>query len=433
MKLLLYYRDEEITMIPPGGIGGGRKGAEKDWGDGDWDVPVAEPPKALEETEETVNEKFKVEMQRLHMSEENQELLKAALLEVRGELRLRKEKSYKDQGRRLDHGYWLKDNQLLVRGVQDFSEERLVHPSGWLLIKIFHNNSMLLHQGLGEELEETPSSWGYSRLLSIGFHKSRCLTALDRTDGDVGAAVELLMAEGFGIALAERPGVCNGEDSDPEDSAAPGDVVTSEWREPSNKAGEDEDDEGLEWMEQREEEKMALESIYESTFQEKIATKVWELKLELPHLWRHLPGAKEAEQKQKQKAKELKGVCPWFSAGHCKFGRRCRQKHVQPDNSKPTDDRHLRGEEEEKIFTLEIRFPEGNKYPRHPCLAVFSTAHSHFPRHASIKITSRLMEESKAMAKDAAPAVFSMVEVLQDARMLDRLISGPEHRLSLPR
>ena len=124
-------------MIPPGGIGGGRKGAEKDWGDGDWDVPVAEPPKALEETEETVNEKFKVEMQRLHMSEENQELLKAALLEVRGELRLRKEKSYKDQGRRLDHGYWLKDNQLLVRGVQDFSEERLVHPSGWLLIKIF--------------------------------------------------------------------------------------------------------------------------------------------------------------------------------------------------------------------------------------------------------------------------------------------------------
>ena len=119
-----------ILFLVSGGIGGGRKGAEKDWDDGDWDVPLAEPPKALEETEETVNEKFKVEMQRLHMSEENQELLKAALLEVRGELRLRKEKSYKDQGRRLDHGYWLKDNQLLVRGVQDFSEERLVHPSG---------------------------------------------------------------------------------------------------------------------------------------------------------------------------------------------------------------------------------------------------------------------------------------------------------------
>jgi len=378
-------------------------------------VPVAEPPKALEETEEAAHEKFKVEMQRLHMSEENQELLKAALLEVRGELRLRKEKSYKDQGRRLDHGYWLKDNQLLVRGVQDFSEERVVHPSG-----------------LEEELE-TPSSWGYSRLLSIGFHKSRCLTALERTDGDVGAAVELLMAEGFGIPLAERPGVGggDGESSDPEDSAAPGDVVTSEWREPPSDTGDD--DEAAEWLEQREEEKVALESIYENTFQEKIATKVWELRLELPHLWRHLPGAKEAEQKQKQKAKEMKGVCPWFTAGHCKFGRRCRQKHVQPDNSKPTDDRHLRGEEEEKIFTLEIRFPPGNKYPRHPCLAVFSTAHSHFPRHASMKITSRLMEESKAMAKDAAPAVFSMVEVLQDSRLLDRLIAGPEHRLSLPR
>ena len=242
------------------------------------------------------------------------------------------------------------------------------------------------------------------------------------------------MAEGFGIALPERPGVGGdgGENSDPEDSASHRDLVTSEWREPSSETGDDED-EGSEWMEQREEEKVALESIYESTFQEKIATKVWELRLELPHLWKHLPGAKEAEAKAKQKAKELKGVCPWFSAGHCKFGRRCRQKHVQPDNSKPTDDRHLRGEEEEKIFTLEIRFPQGNKYPRHPCLAVFSTAHSHFPRHASMKITSRLMEESKAMAKDAAPAVFSMVEVLQDARLLDRLINGPEHRLSLPR
>ena len=121
---MLQYYDNAL-----GGLGG-RKGAEKDWEDGDWDVPVAEPPKALEETEEAAHEKFKVEMQRLHMSEENQELLKAALLEVRGELRLRKEKSYKDQGRRLDHGYWLKDNQLLVRGVQDFSEERVVHPSG---------------------------------------------------------------------------------------------------------------------------------------------------------------------------------------------------------------------------------------------------------------------------------------------------------------
>ena len=108
------------------------------------------------------------------------------------------------------------------------------------------------------------------------------------------------MAEGFGIPLAERPGVGGGESSDPEDSAAPGDIVTSEWREPSSDTGDD--DEAAEWLEQREEEKMALESIYENTFQEKIATKVWELRLELPHLWRHLPGAKEAEQKQKQKA-----------------------------------------------------------------------------------------------------------------------------------
>ena len=382
------------------------------WDEGDWDQPVAQAPLALEDTEEQAQDKFKVEMQRLHMSEENQELIKAMLMEVRGgELRLRKEKSYRDQGRRLDHGYWLKDNQLLVRGVQDFSEERTIHPSG-----------------LAEEDSLQESGWAHARLASVGFHKSRCSNALERTQGDCGAAMELLMVEGFGLKLPGRPGV-GGSSSDPED-CSPGEIVPTSWREHV----EEDDDDGLEDMEQREEEKMALESIYESSFQEKIAGRVWELNLPLEHLWRYLPGGSKDPKRAPPKPKDPneKKVCKFFSAGHCKFGKRCREKHVQPDNTKPTDDRHLRGEDEQKGFTLEVRFPEGSKYPMDPCLAVFSSLHSHFPRAASIKITAKLMRTAAAMAREGSPAVFQLVELLQDARELDRVVAGPEHKLSLP-
>jgi hypothetical protein len=66
----------------PTNQGGSRKANELAW-DEQEDLPVAEAPLELEDTEETHRERLKVEMQRLHMSEENQELLKAALMEVR--------------------------------------------------------------------------------------------------------------------------------------------------------------------------------------------------------------------------------------------------------------------------------------------------------------------------------------------------------------
>ena len=43
------------------------------------------------------------------------------------------------------------------------------------------------------------------------------------------------------------------------------------------------------------------------------------------------------------------------------------QKPVQPDRSRPTDERHLRGEDEEKVFILEVRFPEGNRSEGEDC------------------------------------------------------------------
>jgi len=402
----------------PGGGGGSRKGGVAAWDDGD-DRAVFATPARLEETEEAVKEKHKVEMQRLHMSVENQELIKAALMEVRGgELKLRKEKSYRDQGRRLDYGYWLKDNQLLVRGGQDFSQMVTVHPSGM--------------EESNQQEAEASSSFGLKKLLGIGFHRSRCIEALDKTDGDVGAAIEIMMAESFDLMLRLKD---TGSSSDPEDSICPGEIVSSNSISSDGRHNMDDIDEEL--IEQRNDEKMALESIYETAFTEKLTGKVWELRLPLEHLWKYLPGGKMDPKAKKDKDKKDprfdKNVCQFFLNGHCRFGRRCYKRHVQPEGKQKVEDGHLKGEKDEKIFTLEVRFPEGNKYPQEPAIVTFSTTLTHFPVHACMKVTTRLMEESKAMAKDCLPSVFSIVSILENSQELDKIIAGPESKLSLPK
>jgi len=400
-----------LTGKPSGpSVVGSRKGGFAAWDDGD-DVPVASPAARLEETEAT-KEKHKVEMQRLHMSEENQELIKSALMEVRGgELKLKKEKSYRDQGRRLDYGYWLKDNQLLVRGGKDFSQQLTVHPSG-------------MEESSQQEAE---NSFGLQKLLGIGFHRSRCLEALGKTDGDVGGAMELLLAESFDLKTRIDD---MGSASDPEDSYCPGEIVSSEFTDNITVPCDDD------LIEQRNDEKMALESIYESAFTEKLVNKVWELRLPLEHLWKYLPGGKmdpKSKAKAEKDPKLDKNVCQFFLAGHCRFGRRCYKKHIQPEGKQRVDDGHLKGEEDEKIFIVEIRFPKGNRYPQEPCLVTFSTPLTHFPRSACVKVTTRLMEESKLMAKDSLPAVFTIVSILESSQELDQIIAGPESRLSLPK
>ena len=94
---------------------------------------------------------------------------------------------------------------------------------------------------------------------------------------------------------------------------------------------------------------------------------------------------------------------------------------------------NMQGAQDEKVFLLEIRFPAGNRYPQQPCLVSLSTPLSRFPREACMKITARLMEESKQAAADSSPAVFSLVGVLEDRKLLEKVISGPTSKLSLPR
>ena len=340
-------------------------------------------------------EKYKVEMQKLHMTEQNQELIKAALLEIRGgELELREAGSYRDQGRRLEHGYWLKDNHLLVRGGTDYSMA-------------------------GDTEEQTEhNSFALEKLLGIGFHKSRCIEVLDQCEGDVGAALEQIMTDSFNLRRSK--------DSSPEEGEGPGEIVPSNHVEGVTAEVDFQD-----LIDQRNDEKMALKSIYETVFNEKLQDKVWEFRLPLDHLWKYLPQEKKA--KDTKKKKDDKKICKYFEAGHCRFGSRCYLKHINPQQTSKTDDSHLTGAKDEKIFVVEVRFPDGCRYPVEPCIVTFSTPLSQFPRSSCMKITARLMEESTACARDGVPSVFSIMSVLDNPAELDQVLQASESKLSLPK
>lgn len=101
---------------------------------------------------------------------------------------------------------------------------------------------------------------------SYGFEKNHCNEALTVSNGDVGLALELLLSQYFKLGVSftslSLPGVPqNGNVSKPLSA----------------------DD--LEYIAtQREEEKTALESIYENSFEERVPNRVWVVKLSLDYL-----------------------------------------------------------------------------------------------------------------------------------------------------
>ena len=94
---------------------------------------------------------------------------------------------------------------------------------------------------------------------SYGFHKSHCVEALELTDGDVGMSLEVLLSQYFQLGLTFP---FQSEDSCEDEKKVPLKDV----------------------LQQREEEKCALESIYDVAFEERIANRLWVLNLQLDYL-----------------------------------------------------------------------------------------------------------------------------------------------------
>ncbi|XP_019623182.1 PREDICTED: putative ATP-dependent RNA helicase DHX57 isoform X1 [Branchiostoma belcheri] len=342
----------------------------------------------------------KVQVQRLHMTNENQDMVREMLKSLQGaDLDEVDPEEYDELDVRMEDQYWLTDSRISVQEMTSYSGSAQVD----------------IQDEVGQARLEI-NRMALQRLQRYGFHVDRCIKALQANKGDVGASMEYL----YNQCLTED-GIRVSENTESEDL-------------PSM-------DEALE---QRRDEAVALESIYDETFKEKISDKLWVLHLDLPHfkpILEVLEAQKEEGRRPKFKLtdrskdaeKKSEDICKFYLKGNCRFGRRCRHSHVKPEEERP---KHLIQDQEDEVssqspYEVEIRFPAQCLYPYQPPIVAFTSNRIDFPIAACLNISLRLNQEAQSLAESHSPAVFSLVSVLEDEDEMWKVILGKPHRFSL--
>ncbi|CAG0884517.1 unnamed protein product [Darwinula stevensoni] len=163
-------------------------------------------------------------------------------------------------------------------------------------------------------------------------------------------------------------------------------------------------------------EKMALESIYGDDFKERLPDRIWELALSLDSLWdlahaEPATGSKESSQMTQGKLHPQgipAGICKFYQQGRCRYGDQCRYKHLLP-----YDPVTLAQEKPRRKFLLEIRFPDHCAYPSEPPLVVISQTED-YPGDLLLRTTAFLLLKSAQLCgSDNSPVVFSLVGLLE--------------------
>ncbi|XP_059087523.1 putative ATP-dependent RNA helicase DHX57 [Tigriopus californicus] len=337
--------------------------------DGEGDIESSGPPGQVQ----PVPAKRKVEMQVLRMNEKTETQILKALHELYGgQYQMKGPEQYANLGAPLDRRFWVRETRLRVTGLE------------------VNRASDAAHSDL--------NPYAVQRLESYGFHSTRLISVLRDTDGDVGRALERLLSQCFpGAASRLNP-------PSPEDLTL--------------------------YREQKEDEKMALASIYHEGFIEKIPDKLWVIELKLPFMTKFLPSVKKSGDKKGSKAEQLKNACPFFMRGHCKFGRRCNKAHIHPEKTVNVDERHLQKDPGQNISRLEIRFHDQCQYPHDSPMVCFSNDLNEFPKAACLNITQRLMEEAQNLAQDHVPSVFSLVSLVEAEDVIQEIMDMPSHPFS---
>lgn len=235
------------------------------------------------------------------------------------------------------------------------------------------------------------------KLESYGFHKSHCIEALDVCKGNVDECLELLSAKYF-------PSFSTLQSSNQKDLL----------------------------LELREDEKAALQSIFDTAFEEKIPNHIWQLKMKIDHLLVHSPSeVKKRREAELEKEKERKNgkqtpLCKNFLKGNCKFGGKCRFSHKLPETS---SDKQLENPELDNTwFYLEIRFPKGNLYPYEAPLIFLKTTCPDIPRMLCLRIARRLTIEAQEYAKNEMPSVYAIADLLQLEHDIGEFLKTDRHQ-----
>ncbi|GAB0094943.1 putative ATP-dependent RNA helicase DHX57 [Sergentomyia squamirostris] len=308
----------------------------------------------------------KVELQVLRMNAESQNLVMETLRGIHGdEFELGSISDYQDKGNRLKKSYWEERGNLVIQGITDYSNVPKT----------------------GSSTEDMMRFYAIRKIESYGFHKNHCQEALEYTKWNSEDALELLYNKYF---------------PPPQPHQTPDAEATTE----------------NEILEFREDEKCAMESIYEGCFEEKEKNKTWQLKLKIDHLLIHSPSEKKKLEDEEKKntlvplKKKVQDKCRNFAkTGKCRYGENCRFSHeVEKPPEKPVD-KHAK--EAENWFYLEVRFPNGNQYPFEAPILLLKTTYPDFPSIICLRLMRLLANEARKIAIDGMPSFYTIAECLQ--------------------
>ncbi|XP_054976851.1 putative ATP-dependent RNA helicase DHX57 [Sorex araneus] len=408
-----------------GGGGGSRKASSRTWDDGDdfcifSDArrPSSSRPRSSSgggsgqraEARPRWRSEAKVPLQRLHMTSENQEKVKALLRDL--------QEQEADAGSERDESGEEEDND----DEPDGDEEQYWAAGREASLVPDYDPSEYAGSGAAEPPACPVSTIAVQKLSRYGFHTDRCLLALGACDGDVGAALELLLAQCFAEAFGDRTA--------PPAAAA--------------RASLDE------CVEQRREEALALRSICGDRFTERIQNRVWTVGLDLEYLTSRFckatPGAGTGPARgPPQGGKDGAGpawgppqeVCRFYLKGSCKFGPKCKFRHEAPPGQlvgradRPADRAPLPAPRDASfLYELEVRFPRDHRYPHQAPLVAFYSTNENLPLACRLHISELLYGKALALAESAEPAVYSLLTLLEEEAAVAPLLTAGPHKHS---
>ncbi|XP_049640202.1 putative ATP-dependent RNA helicase DHX57 [Suncus etruscus] len=271
----------------------------------------------------------------------------------------------------------------------------------------------------GSGASEPPPPEGPISIISVlklsryGFHSDRCQLALQTCDGDVGKSLELLLSQCFAETFRDQMEALE---------AASARVSADDC------------------AEQRRAEVLALRSIFGDRFTERIQDRVWTVALELDYLNRTLCRPRPRPGDRASPRQEVPPeVCRFYLRGSCRFGAKCRLRHeAPPDRAVGQVDRtapstHPRGPEHKPtLYELEVRFTPGHRYPYEaPLVALYSTDEA-LPLACRLHVTELLYARALGLAAASEPAVYSLLTLLEDESVITPLLSREPHKHSGP-
>ncbi|XP_051911127.1 putative ATP-dependent RNA helicase DHX57 isoform X2 [Hippocampus zosterae] len=226
-------------------------------------------------------------------------------------------------------------------------------------------------------VEPVVSLFAIGKLCRYGFDRERSKQALESCGGEFGITLEQLLHQVYTERYGQEALSTAGLSAEPMD----------------------------ECLNQRQEEALALAAIYDERFQERIANSVWVVTLDALFLTDNRYGSK------------------------CKFKHQAPDKDLS-DQRGPAQSGISSYSRPE--YELEIRFPKGNRYPAQAAVVAFNTNDESIGAAGRLNVTERLFGEALTAARNAEPVVYTLVSMCEDEATMKELLDVTHHKYSKP-